>query len=81
MRTTMDAAGRVVIPKALRDAIGLPDGGEVDIELDDGAVVVAVPTVRKRIEQRDGRVTIVAEAPLPPLSDDVVRSALDAIRR
>lgn len=77
----MDAAGRVVIPKSLREAIGLGDGGEIEIQLVDGALLVAPPTVRKRIEERDGRATIVAEQELPPLPDQVVRDVLDAIRR
>ena len=81
MRTTMDAAGRVVIPKSLREAIGLRDGGEVEIQLVDGALLVAPPTVRKRIEERDGRSTIVPDQELPPLPDQVVRDVLDAVRR
>ena len=81
MRTTIDAAGRVVIPKSLREAIGLGDGGDIEIELVDGALLVAPPTVRKRIEERDGRATIVPEQDLPPLSDQVVRDLLDGIRR
>jgi len=81
MRATIDAAGRVVIPKSLREAIGLGDGGEIEIQLVDGALLVAPPTVRKRIEEHDGRATIVAEQELPPLTDQVVRDVLDAIRR
>jgi len=81
MRATIDAAGRVVIPKSLREAIGLGDGGEIEIQLVDGALLVSPPTVRKRIEERDGRATIVAEQELPPLPDQVVRDVLDAIRR
>ena len=81
MRASIDAAGRVVIPKSLRDAIGLGDGGEVEIELTDGALVVSPPTVRKRVEDRDGRAIIVAEEELQPLSDHIVRDVLDAIRR
>lgn len=81
MRATMDAAGRVVIPKSLREAIGLGDGGEVDIQLTDGALIVTPPTVRKRVVDRNGRATIVPDEDLPPLSDDVVRDVLDVIRR
>jgi AbrB family looped-hinge helix DNA binding protein len=77
----MDAAGRVVIPKSLREAIGLGDGGEVDIQLTDGALIVTPPTVRKRVVDRNGRATIVPDEDLPPLSDDVVRDVLDVIRR
>jgi AbrB family looped-hinge helix DNA binding protein len=81
MRTTIDAAGRVVIPKSLREAIGLGDGGEIEIQLIDGALVVAPPSVPKRIVDRNGRATIVAEEDLPPLSDQVVRDVMDALRR
>lgn len=70
-----------MIPKSLRDAIGLGDGGEVEIELIDGALVVSPPTVRKRVEQRDGRVVIVADEDLPPLDDQVVRDVRDSLRR
>lgn len=34
MQTTIDAAGRVVIPKAMRDALGLTAGVAVDITVD-----------------------------------------------
>ena len=81
MRTTIDSAGRLVVPKSLREAIGLGDGGEVEIQLNDGALLIAPPTVRKRIEDRDGRATIVAEEELPPLPDRVVRDVLDSVRR
>lgn len=81
MRTTIDAAGRVVIPKSLRDAIGLGEGGEVEIELTDGALVLSPPTVRKRVEHRDGRVVIVAEEDLPPLGEQAVRDVRDSLRR
>lgn len=70
-----------MIPKALREAIGLADGGEIEIELVDGALVVAPPTVGKRIEDRDGRATIVAADDVPPLSDEIVRNVLDTVRR
>ena len=43
MRTTIDAAGRVVIPKALRDEMGLVPG-EVELVRDGAAVrIEAVP--------------------------------------
>jgi len=43
MITTMDRAGRLVIPKAMREAAGLVPG-QVDIEASDTAVTVTVPT-------------------------------------
>lgn len=41
MRTTIDRAGRLVIPRSLRDQIGLAAGGEVEVELDGAAVRIA----------------------------------------
>lgn len=80
MRTTIDRAGRVVLPKPMRDALGLAEGGDVDVELIDGIVTIAPPSVPKHIEQRDGRAVIVADDELPPLTDQVVADTLDSIR-
>jgi len=33
METTIDSVGRIVVPKALRDALGLLPGSSVDISL------------------------------------------------
>ena len=38
MRTTIDKAGRLVIPRPLRDRVGLAGGGEVELELDGAAI-------------------------------------------
>jgi AbrB family looped-hinge helix DNA binding protein len=38
MRTTIDKAGRVVIPSALRERAGLTPGTLLDISVDDGGV-------------------------------------------
>jgi AbrB family looped-hinge helix DNA binding protein len=38
MRTTIDKAGRVVIPAALRERVGLTPGAELEIVEEDGAL-------------------------------------------
>jgi AbrB family looped-hinge helix DNA binding protein len=38
MRTTIDKAGRVVVPAALRERLGLVAGTELDISLDDTGI-------------------------------------------
>lgn len=40
MGTTVDAAGRLVIPKALRDAIGLAGGGAVEVTVDGSGLLI-----------------------------------------
>jgi AbrB family looped-hinge helix DNA binding protein len=38
MKTTIDKAGRVVIPAAIRDRAGLKPGTELDVIMDDIAI-------------------------------------------
>lgn len=81
MRTTIDAAGRLVIPKPFRDALGVGRGGEVEVDLVDGEVVVSAPNTLQHVVQRAGRAVIVSDEPVPLLTDDVVSDVLRAVRR
>ena len=70
MRTTIDKAGRVVIPRALRDLVGLSDG-EVEISYD-GAGVRIEPVAGEGLAQTGGRLVIPASG--TALDDDAVRA-------
>lgn len=80
MRTTIDAAGRVVIPKALRERVGLRGGTEVDIVERDGLLELAPAESETHLVERDGVHVFVDDPPLPPLSGDVVRETLERVR-
>jgi len=81
MKTTMDRAGRVVVPKAIRDRLQLADGGEVEITEHDGVAEIRPATLGARvIDAADGPVVDPGES-MPPLTDDVVRDTLDSVRR
>lgn len=69
MRTTIDQAGRVVIPKILRNALGLVPG-EVELTRD-GAGVRIEPVPGEGATETGGWLIIEAEA---HLTDDDVRS-------
>jgi AbrB family looped-hinge helix DNA binding protein len=56
MRTTIDSAGRVVIPKALRDQVGLISGA-IDVEVY-GAELRLRPLAGDELEEREGRLVI-----------------------
>lgn len=81
MMTTIDKAGRVVVPKAMRAALGLVDGGAVEVDLDDGRIVISPAPVPKRIVTRNGRPVVVADGRMPPLTTEMVREVLESIRR
>ncbi len=81
MRTTIDAAGRVVIPKALREEAGLVGGTEVEIELYNGRIEIEPVPLAAHIVEKDGDVYIVADEDVPPLTNEDVRAVLDRVRR
>jgi AbrB family looped-hinge helix DNA binding protein len=81
MRTSIDGAGRVVVPKALRDALDLRPGTPLEIEQEDGRLVLAPQPVPMRLVRRGKGLVAVTETPLPRLTAARVRSALEAGRR
>jgi AbrB family looped-hinge helix DNA binding protein len=81
MTTTIDAGGRVTIPEQLRDALGLSVGSIVDVVARDGVIVLVPAPVPMRLVERGGGVVAEPEEPLPTLTAEDVRSALEAGRR
>ncbi len=81
MRTTIDAAGRVVVPKAMRQRLGIDGPSEVDIEMLDGAVEIRAPFLEVRlVHDKDGRLVLQAPEGTPPMTDEDVRRATDESR-
>ena len=81
MRTTIDGAGRIVVPKPLREAIGLNAGQAVEVTALDGRLEITVAPTAMHLESRDGHLVAVPEAELPELTAETVRDALEQIRR
>jgi AbrB family looped-hinge helix DNA binding protein len=78
MEAVIDQAGRIVLPKLIRDALGLLPGTKVDIS-PYGAGVQVVPAGRTaRLVEEDG--VLVSEGETP-VDDDVLFSLIDAGRR
>ena len=77
MRTTIDKAGRLVIPKRLRDRLGLGPG-EVEVTAD-GAALRVEAIAGEGLAERSGRLVIPASG--VALSDDDVRALRVADQR
>ncbi|MFZ0216875.1 MAG: AbrB/MazE/SpoVT family DNA-binding domain-containing protein [Candidatus Dormiibacterota bacterium] len=79
MLTTIDAAGRLVVPKALREQLGLAAGTELELQVVDGALEVKIPS-RVRVEQGPHGVRFAADA-ADRLTADQVRDLMEQGRR
>jgi|CXWL01.1.fsa_nt_gi AbrB family looped-hinge helix DNA binding protein len=77
MRAAIDAAGRLVIPKPLREQLGLQPG-PVEVTAD-GAALRVEPVIDDSVET-DGDLLVIPAAG-SVLTDAMVRDMLDAGRR
>jgi AbrB family looped-hinge helix DNA binding protein len=81
MVTTIDSAGRIVVPKRLRDELGFKPGQQLELSAVDGRLEIEHPTTPMRLEKRRGRLVAVADKPMPELTSELVRDMLEQIRR
>ncbi|MGH9129787.1 MAG: AbrB/MazE/SpoVT family DNA-binding domain-containing protein [Acidimicrobiales bacterium] len=81
MITTIDSGGRVVIPKVVRQAMGLSPGERVVITARDGRIEIEVATTPAALELRGGLLVAVPKEPVScPLTQDQVRDVLEQVR-
>jgi AbrB family looped-hinge helix DNA binding protein len=78
MRTTIDKAGRVVIPKSVRDRLGLRPGTPLDVVVTDDAVHLRPAVPLAVVAERDGRLVAVSDT---PIDDAIVQDLRDAVSR
>jgi AbrB family looped-hinge helix DNA binding protein len=81
MRATIDRAGRLVVPKTLRDQLGFAAGTELELAAVDGRLEVAVPS-RVSVEQGPHGVRFAAaEDRADRLTAEQVRELVERGRR
>jgi AbrB family looped-hinge helix DNA binding protein len=81
MKSAIDSAGRVVIPKPLRVRLGLEQGRVVDIRERDGRIEIEPAPVPMSLARRAGGPVAVPAEDLPSLTDEVVRETIERTRR
>lgn len=81
MKVAIDAAGRIIVPKPLRDALGLKPGQLLEIRAGEGRLEIEVAPTPMRLERRGKGVVAVPEEELPALTAEQVREALERTRR
>lgn len=78
--TTIDRAGRIVIPKAIRDAARLHPGVRLRLSCHDGVIEIAPSPRPVRVEVRGRLAVAVPVENGPALSTDAVRETQERLR-
>lgn len=81
MKATIDAAGRIVVPKPLRQVLGLKAGQPLEIRAGDGRLEIEVVPTAVRLKKRGKGVVAVPDSKLPTLTAEQVRDTLERMRR
>lgn len=82
METTIDAGGRIVVPKAYRDFLGLVAGQRVEIRLDGSELrVAAVVEPASPLHEVDGVLVAGEPGVVAPFGADEERALLEALRK
>jgi len=71
MIITIDSAGRVVLPKAIRDRFHLVPGTEIDLNTDAEGINLRVRGTASTLVQRDGILVHTGGASAPALDLDI----------
>lgn len=77
MRAIIDKAGRLVMPRALRDRVGLEKGGEVELEVD-GSGIRIEPVIDGELVEQAGLLLIPTSG--EPVDDALVRELIETNR-
>lgn len=81
MKTTIDAAGRLVIPKKIREAAGLEPGMTLDVRYQDGRIEIEPASVRIKLVREGQFLVAVPCEDVPPLRSEDVEQIREAIWR
>lgn len=81
MLATIDAGGRVVVPKDVRERLGLRPGSRIVLREVEGHLEISPVTTPVRLVDQEGTLVAVADTDLPVLTAEQVRNAVEATRR
>jgi len=81
MKTSIDAAGRIIVPKPLREMLGFRPGIELQLRASDGRLEIEVAATPMRLRKRGKGLVAVPDSALPKLTAELVRDTLERVRR
>src|SRR2546428_13765060 len=81
MKVVIDRAGRIVVPKPLRQALGLRPGQPLEIRAGDGRLEIEIASTPMKLKKRGKGLVAVPEAKLPPPTAEQGRDTPERVRR
>ena len=81
MKTTIDTAGRLVIPKDIRQQAGLRPGMPLDVRLREGRIEIEPAPLEVKLEKRGRLWVAVPREPVRPLTHEAVEETRRKLRR
>ena len=81
MKITIDRAGRLVVPKKIREAAGIQAGSELTIRVADGRIEIEPAPLEVRLVKRGSLTVAVPRKRVTPLTAEDVGETLDRLRR
>jgi AbrB family looped-hinge helix DNA binding protein len=81
MKTTIDRAGRLVVPKKIREAAGILPGSELTIRVADGRIEIEPAPLEVQLVKRGPLTVALPRRRISSLTPEVVEETLDRLRR
>lgn len=81
MKVTIDAAGRLVVPKTLRNALKLKGGTVLEIREREGRLELEPAATPMRLVRKGKVLVATTEEPLPRIDAEYVRGVTESLRR
>jgi len=81
MRTTIDHAGRLVIPKQIREEAGLEPGVPLDVRWREGRIEIEPARLPVRLVRKGKLLVAMPEKSVGALTSEAVERARKALRR
>ncbi|MGH9365613.1 MAG: AbrB/MazE/SpoVT family DNA-binding domain-containing protein [Thermoanaerobaculia bacterium] len=80
MKSTIDAAGRLVIPRSIRREAGLEAGAELDIQFEDGRIEIAPVPLDVKLVKKGSLTVAVPVKPVGTLTTEEVEQTRQRLR-
>jgi AbrB family looped-hinge helix DNA binding protein len=81
MTTTIDSAGRLVIPKKIRELAGLRPGLPLAIRVEAGKIEIEPEPANVRLVRKGPLLVAVSDTPVAPLTPDAVEEVRETLQR